>query len=235
MNIVIIDTETANTIEQPMPYDFGWAIVDNETGEILVERSFVCAEIFLDKELMSSAYFAEKIPNYWEEIKQGKRILKSLVNIRKILWADMKKYEAKKVGAYNMGFDKRATLNDIRYVTGSWLKWFFPFGTEFFCIWHMACTSFLNTVDYVTFAKNNNFVSEAGNILTNAECAYRYITKEINFAESHTGLEDVKIEIAIYLNCLKTGSAEMKDNLNSACWQKVQRIRKQIELEETFK
>ena len=234
MNVLIIDTETANSIEQPMPYDFGWAIVDNETGEILKERSFVCAEIFLDKEMMSSAYFAEKIPSYWEDIESGKRILKKLINIRKTLWSDMKKYNIIKVGAYNMGFDKRASLNDIRFITGSWIKWFFPYGTEFFCIWNMACTSFLNTSDYINFATTHGFVSEAGNIQTSAECAYKYLTNDVNFLESHTGLEDVKIEIEIYLNCLKTGDENMKNNIYSACWRNVQRTAKQMEFEEVF-
>ena len=130
--VLVIDTETTNSLEQPMPYDFGWGIVDISTGEIVRERSFVCAEIFLDKELMSSAYFAEKIPNYWKDIKTGKRKLKTLLNIRKILWKDMKEFNCYKVGAYNMGFDKRASRNDIRFVTGSFLRWFFPYKTEFF-------------------------------------------------------------------------------------------------------
>lgn len=124
MNVLVIDTETANSIEQPMPYDVGYAIVDTETGEILVERSFVVAEIFLDKELMSSAYFAEKVPQYWEGIKNGTRVMKSICNIRKQIFTDMKKYHVSKVGAYNMGFDNRATKNDIRYISGSMMRWF---------------------------------------------------------------------------------------------------------------
>lgn len=227
--VMVIDTETANSIEQPLPYDFGWAIVEKETGKITVERSFVVAEIFLDTDLMSSAYYAEKIPKYWEEIKAGKRFLKRLLTIRKILWSDMKKYDCFTVGAYNMGFDKRASKNDARYVTSSFIRWFFPSKTKYFCIWNMACTSFLNTADYINFAKTHGFVSEAGNIQTSAECAYRYLKNNTSFIESHTGLEDVKIEIEIYLNCLKTGDENMRDHINSACWQKVQKTRKELE------
>lgn len=232
--VLVIDTETANSVEQPLPYDFGWAVVDTETGEIMEERSFVVAEIFLDSDLMSSAYFAEKIPMYWDDLKAGKRVMKTLVNIRKILWADMKKYGIFKVGAYNMGFDKRASRNDIRFITGSWLKWFFPYKTEYFCIWHMACTSFLNTPEYVNFAKTHGFVSDAGNIQTSAECAYRYLKNDADFTESHTGLEDVKIEVEIMMNCLKTGDESMKDTIYSACWMNVQRKRREMELCEVF-
>jgi len=227
MNVLVIDTETANSVEQPLPYDVGYAIVNTETGEILTEKSFVVAEIFLDKELMSSAYFAEKIPQYWDDLKTGKRVMKSICNIRKEIRADMKKYNVNKVGAYNMGFDNRATRNDIRYISGSLIKWFFPYGTEFFCIWNMACTSILNTESYILFALENGFVSECNNIQTSAEVAYRFLKNEVNFLEKHTGLEDVKIEIEIMLAVLRSG-LEYKDNIYSACWQIVQRKRKEV-------
>lgn len=227
MNVLVIDTETANSIEQPLPYDVGYAIVDTETGEILIEKSFVVAEIFLDKELMKGAYYAEKIPHYWDDLKAGTRIMKTICNIRKEIKADMEKYNVTKVGAYNMGFDNRATRNDVRYISGSMIKWFFPFGTEFFCIWNMACTSILNTENYVRFALENGFVSEHDNIQTSAEIAYRYITNETTFIESHTGLEDAKIEIEIMLAVLRS-EMEYSDKIHSACWQTVQRKRKEV-------
>ena len=232
--VCVIDTETANTVEQPLPYDFGWAVLDTETGEIVRKFSYVCAEIFLDRELMEQAYFAEKIPMYWDDIQTGRRKLKRLLNIRKEFWNCLKTYGIYQVCAYNMGFDKRASHNDVRYITSSLIRWFFPYNVEFVCIWHMACTSFLNTSDYVNYATINGFVSEAGNIQTSAECAYRFLTNDPNFEESHTGLEDVEIECAILMNCLKTGDESMKYQPYSACWQNVQRKRKEMELCETF-
>lgn len=232
--VMVLDTETANSVEQPLPYDFGWAVVDTQTGEIVCEKSFVVAEIFLDKELMEQAYFAEKIPQYWEEIRQGKREMRRLLTIRKELWNCLKTYGIKEIGAYNMGFDRRASNNDARYITASFLRWFFPHNVRLFCIWHMACTSFLNTLEYINFAKNHGFVSEAGNIQTSAECAYRFLINDPTFEEKHTGLEDVKIEISILLHCLKTGDENMKDIPYSACWLIVQKTHKQIILEEVF-
>ena len=72
--ILMLDTETANTIVQEdgkldmscsLAYDFGWAIVDR-SGNIYCRRSFVNADVFLDKSLMKTAYYAEKIPQYWD-------------------------------------------------------------------------------------------------------------------------------------------------------------------------
>lgn len=230
---LIIDTETANSIEQPLPYDIGYAVCDR-FGHIVLERSFVVAEIFLDhKEMMKSAYFAEKIPHYWEDIKNGTREIKSIFNIRKQIKEDMKKYRIKKVGAYNMAFDKRALNNVIRYCSKSLIRWFFPFGTEFFCIWSMACQVLLNSTSYIKFALQNGLESEAGNIQTSAEACYKFLTNSVDFTEEHTGLEDVRIEIDIMAKCFSTHK-KMDKNINTSCWRLPQRKRKELNLRKVF-
>ncbi len=230
---LVIDTETANSIEQPLPYDIGYAICDR-FGHIVLERSFVVAEIFLDhKEMMKSAYFAEKIPHYWEDIKNGTREIKSIFNIRKQIKEDMKKYRIKKVGAYNMAFDKRALNNVIRYCSKSLIRWFFPFGTEFFCIWSMACQVLLNSTSYIKFALQNGLESEAGNIQTSAEACYKFLTNSVDFSEEHTGLEDVRIEIDIMAKCFSTHK-KMDKNINTSCWRLPQRKRKELDLRKVF-
>lgn len=231
---LVIDTETCNSIEQPLPYDIGYAICDRY-GNIFLKRSFVVAEMFIDRQdLMQSAYFAEKISQYWEDIKQGKREVRTLLQIRKTLHKDMKDFKVKKVGAYNMGFDKRALNNITRYATKSWCRWFFPFGTEYFCIWNMACQVILNSSSYVKYALKYGLVSEKDNLLTSAECCYRFLKKNIDFLESHTGLEDVEIEIEIMAKCFSTHK-KMNKEIYSACWRLPQRKRKELELREVLK
>lgn len=230
---LVIDTETCNTIEQPLPYDIGYAICDR-MGNIAIERSFVVAEMFLDhKDLMKSAYYAEKLPKYWEDIKNGSREIKSIFNIRKQILTDMKEYNVKKVGAYNMGFDKRALNNLIRYCSKSFIRWFFPFGTQYFCIWNMACSTLLNTVSFVKFATKNGKVSDKNNLLTSAEVCYQFITNNVDFVEEHTGLEDVKIEVEILARCFKTHK-KLERNINSSCWRVPQKKRTELELREVF-
>ena len=227
--VMIIDTETANFVEQPLPYDIGYQIIDSESGEVLRERSFVVAEIFLDKELMTSAYYAEKVPRYWEDIKNGSRQLKKLLNIRKVLWADMKEFDCYNVGAYNMGFDRKATNNNTRYITASFLRWFFPYKAKYFCIWNMACSSILQTPAFINFCKRYNFISPAGNIQTSAEVVYKYITNNPEYKEEHTGLEDVRIEKEIFIKCIDSGM-KYDDTIAQNCWRKVQKFRKEYEL-----
>ena len=226
---LVIDTETCNTIEQPLPYDIGFAICDRR-GNIAEERSYVVAETFLDmKDTMKSAYFAEKIPQYWEDIKNGTREIKSIYKIRKEVKDLMKKYNVKKVGAYNMGFDKRALNNVMRYATKSFCRWFFPFGTEFFCIWHLATQTLLQQKTFFKMAEKNNWFSEKGNLLTNAEITYNYIKKMSDFKEEHKGLEDVRIEIEIMAHCFRQHK-KMNTNINTSCWRLVQKAYKEYKV-----
>ena len=227
--LLIIDTETCNTIEQPLPYDIGFAICDR-MGNIAEERSYVVAETFLDmKDTMKSAYFAEKIPQYWEDIKNGSREIKSIYKIRKEVKDLMNKYNVKKVGAYNMGFDKRALNNVMRYTTKSFCRWFFPFGTEFFCIWHLATQTLLQQKTFFKMAEKNGWFSEKGNLLTNAEVTYNYIKKMSDFKEEHKGLEDVRIEIEIMAHCFRQHK-KMNTNINTSCWRLVQKAYKKYKV-----
>lgn len=227
MNVMIIDTETANTVEQPLPYDIGYQIVNIPTGEVLCKKSFIVSEIFLDSELMKQAYFADKIPNYWKEYKEGKRTMRGIFNIRKEMWNDMKIHNVAKVGAYNMGFDNRATKNNVRFISGSLVRWFFPYGTEFFDIWNMACTSMLLTPQYINFCEENNFISECGNYSTSAENVYRFLINDPTFEESHTGLEDVEIETTIFLHIVEN-FVDYDDSIKANCWRKVQTYAKAL-------
>ena len=231
---IVLDTETCNTIEQPLPYDIGWAVCDKK-GRIYAERSYVISEIFLGmRDVMKSAYYANKIPKYWDDIKAGTRVVAGMWEIRRQLVADMKQYKTNIVCAYNMGFDKRALNNLMRYVSKSWKRWFFPFGTEYQCIWSLACQVILSRTTFIKFAEKNGFVSEANNILTNAEITYRYITNTLDFQEEHTGLEDVKIEVEILKECYRQ-KKKMDGRINSSCWRMVQKKRKELDLRATFK
>ena len=57
MNVIVMDTETTNSLEDPICYDIGWAVVDKR-GKVYDTKSFVNADIFLnEKELMKSLFY----------------------------------------------------------------------------------------------------------------------------------------------------------------------------------
>lgn len=225
--VLIIDTETANDVAQPLPYDVGWVILDVPTQQIISVHSYVCAEIYLDKELMSSAYYAKKIPQYEADLTSGKRTLARFSTIRKVLADEIKTFGVTAVGAYNMGFDKRALNNDERLITSSKYRWFFPYGIEFFCIWHMACSSILRSKRFIEWAEENECISAHGNIQTSAETAYRYLIKTTNFDEKHMGLDDVLIETEIFFAVLNS-RMKYDASISAVCWRIPQKRRKEL-------
>ena len=225
--LLVLDTETANSIQYPLPYDLGYKIF-NRKGEVVVRRSFCIYEIYCgEKDMMKSAYYADKLPQYEIELKQKKRQLVKLYTARKIILEDMTKYKLNRVYAYNMGFDRRALNNDQRYTTKNKYRFFFPKNTEFRCIWNMACQVLLARPSYIKFALKNGYISAKGNILTNAECCYRYISKNTDFVEAHKGINDVDIEAEILLACFAQHK-KMDTKPYSACWRLVQKKRSKM-------
>ena len=226
---IVIDTETANSIQFPLPYDIGYKVM-NRKGEIAVVRSFCVYEIYVaEKEMMRTAYYADKLPQYENELKQGDRKLVKLYTARKTIIEDMTNYKTSVVYAYNMNFDKRALNNDQKYTTNNRYYHFFPKGTEFRCIWNMACQVLLARPSYIKFALKNGYISPKGNILTNAECCYRYITKNTSFNEAHKGLDDVNIEAEILLACYAQHK-KLDPKPYQACWRLVQKKRQEMEM-----
>ena len=214
---LILDTETANSVENPLVYDIGFAVADN-MGTIYETQSFLVRDIFeLEKDLMETAYYAEKIPLYLKKLQKQEIQLADLQLIQWIIKQTIEKYNIKAVCAYNASFDLNALNNTIRYITKSKKRYFFPYGTEINCIWHMACQVLYTQKRFYNFVLENGFLSPKGNIITSAEVGFRYLQKDIDFQEEHTGLADVLIETAIMAKCYAQHK-HMKKNINRGCY-----------------
>lgn len=211
---IVIDTETTNSIDDPLCYDIGFAVVDSN-GKVYENYSFVVADIFLDKELMASAYFSEKIPQYWEDIKNGSRELKTFRNIKKAFTDCVKRNNVKIILAHNARFDYRSLNLTQRFLTSSKFRYFFPFGVEIWDTLKMSRMVLKDTEEYGEFCYTNNYLTKRLCKRYTAEIIYRFITGNLDFEESHTGLEDVLIEKEIFAYCL----AKMP-NINGSLWEK---------------
>ena len=211
--IAVVDTETANgfveneklNLQFSLVYDLGYIIRDM-VGNILISRSFAIAEIFLDKELMTSAQYAEKIPQYWDEIKSGQRELVSFFTARKIFLADCKKYNVTTVTAHNASFDVRALNNTIRLLTGSKSRYFFPYKFEIWDTLKMSRDVFGQLKGYRNYCVRNSYMTKhkVPQIRCTAEILYKYISGNDEFIEKHKGIDDVLIESEILTYCLKS-------------------------------
>lgn len=201
---IVLDTETTNSLDDPLTYDIGFAVID-EKGKVYESYSFVIAEIFLDKELMKSAYFANKIPQYWQDIKDGKRKLAKLLTVKKILTKVMKDNHINIVIAHNARFDYKSLATTQRFLTSSKYRYFLPYGTEVYCTLKMARQALKNNEEYDNFCYNNGYLTKRGCKRYTAEILYRFLTGQNDFVESHTGLEDVMIEKEIFVFCMENG------------------------------
>lgn len=214
---MVLDIETANFTEDAIAYDIGFVITDRK-GNIYKKRSFMVGEMFINNvDLMNSAYYAEKIPSYWSDYAKGQRKMVSVLTARKEVYKLMKLYKITDVYAYNASFDYYGLDRTIRYLTKSEYRYFFPYGTKIHCIWNMACQTLLQQKHFFKFALENGYVSKSGNVQTSAEIAYRYICKDIDFTECHTGLEDVEIETAILVKIFSLHK-KVDSKICRNCW-----------------
>lgn len=210
---IVLDTETANSIDDPMCYDVGFAVID-ETGKVYESHSYVIADIFLDeKKMMKEAYFADKIPQYWEDIKNGKRQLRRFKTVKKILKDVCDQYCVKIIACHNARFDNRSLNLTQRWLTSSKYRYFFPYGVKIWDTLKMAREVFGKDDDFGKFCYENEYLTKRGQRRYTAEILYRYLTNNNDFVESHTGLEDVMIEKEILVECLKR-----KPELDGSLW-----------------
>lgn len=211
---IMLDTETANTIIEEdgrldmnhvLPYDIGFAIIDSK-GNIYEKFSFVIDEIFCQEwELMTSAYYAEKIPQYIRELASGERILTTAYKLKMFFNEIIKKYNCQFVCAHNMRFDYRACNNLQRWTTKSKYRYFFPKDIEIWDTLKMANDVIAKMPTYQEFCLKNGYMTKhtTPRPQLTAEVLYRFITDNTDFIESHTGLEDVEIETEILKYCVR--------------------------------
>lgn len=214
---LVLDVETANSTDDPLVYDLGFAVCDPK-GNIYEAESYVVSDIFYkETELMQTAYYHEKLPKYYEGIKEKAFKVINFYTAKKRIADLIEKYNIKAVCAYNASFDTKALNTTQRYLTNSKYRYFLPYGTEVYCIWHMACQVICTQKRYIKFCLDNGFVSESGNIKTSAETVFAYMTKNEKYEECHTGLQDVLIETQIMAKCFAQHK-KMNKKINRLCW-----------------
>ena len=196
-----IDTETANGTDFPLVYDLGLAIHDKR-GKVYETRSLVIADIYCgERELMKTAYYAQKLPKYEVALKSGEREMVSIFTARKIVRELCVKYNVKAIIAHNSRFDYNALNTSIRYITKSKTRYFLPYGIPVYDSLKMARDTIVKQKTYRKFCEKYNYFTSRGQLKATAEILYRYITGQHDFNEEHQGLDDVLIEVAISAKC----------------------------------
>lgn len=197
-HILVLDTETAGEISENIyyVYDFAWAIMDKQ-GNILAKKNYVVKEIFEDEEKMKHAFYANKMYLYAKNnipFKKWNDILNEFMQ-------DIIFYNVSQLSAYNLSFDIKALNFTNQQLNGKPMK--VLDALQQVDIWTLALQTLATQKRYVPFCIEHNFFSKKGNILTNAEVMYAYITNNPQHKEEHTALSDTLEECKILAQCYR--------------------------------
>ena len=214
---LILDTETGGDFGKPLIYDFGYVIM-NRDGERLTEYQSCVNEIITKPDLMMSAFYAKKIFSFYiPRFADGTLNLDFWVHILNRLEDDIVKYNVNTICAYNAKFDFRAlkTTNELLGFGD-----FFDKPIRVLCLWESACELIMNNRNYKKVARDLGWVTDKGNIRTSAEMAFRYVQHDFDFVESHTALEDARIESILLADMFKK-KKKLPFNFSGRTWQLV--------------
>lgn len=216
-NFLMIDTETMNATPDDrnnlLVYDVGFAVIDQK-GKVMEKHSYIIKECFFEmKNIMREAYYANKIPLYYDGIEDGTREVVDFLDVYYKIQKVVKKYEVVAAVAHNMGFDYAALNATLRYLTKSEKRWFFPYGLPLYDTLKMARQVWGKSDKYKRWCAANGYLTNHSTpqVRLTAEILFRYITKQFDFVEAHTGLEDVMIEKYIFVACYNSRKCKDKE------------------------
>lgn len=205
---MVLDTETCpidRELEDVTPtnmlvYDIGYTITDKK-GNVYRTGSYIVSDIFFGEfyTKMQSSYYADKIPKYMEQIAKGERVVKTWKQISFILRKVLEEFDINVVVAHNARFDYGVLRNTKDYLEEYPML---PY-VEWWDTLKMARSILKERKSYKRFCEDNNYMTKNNQCRFTAEVIYRYLTNDLEFEESHTGLEDTLIEKDILAFCIK--------------------------------
>ena len=209
-NLMFIDIETIgtlNVLESCLPFEIGMKIINVKQDKVLVEKSYLVRRFFNNKYIMNCTFSASKYPIYQEKIENDKRYklysaneiskdLKNLMNKYNIdtMVAHNGKFDYTMINAYFNEFEVENPFENINVLDTMELSKVITMSIDYsnWCLQNLEITSVKNG------KVESDFITASGRVRTTAQAIYSYLTKNPNFQEAHTGLEDISIEYEIF-------------------------------------
>ena len=204
MNVAVIDTETT---KNGYVYDFGVAMMNAATGEVVATMNAIVEETFNDVSAMATSYYAAKIPAYLESINAGELEVLPFSECFKRFSSLLESYNVRSIWAYNMAFDFKALNRTITELSNGFVTSFFPAGAKCYDLMSSAINIVGNTRRYQKWAIAHDYVTPTGRARATAETMFRFISDDASFVEEHMALSDAIIEadILAHLVAKKSG------------------------------
>ena len=221
----ILDIETIT--DARLAFDIAWIVCDSK-GNILDRYNALVSEIVnapFGLELITrDSFMKNKSKFYYDAFVWDSISIKSFEEIANDFAAISAKYNARTVMcAYNAKFDYSVLQRNADVYYGGT---FFDDDVELVDIMTMALATICDTNKFVRWCMVNGATTEKGNVKTNAETVYAYLTRDAEYTEAHHALEDCEIEAEIYFKARKYRKKHHKKFANPvfACpeWKKVQ-------------
>lgn len=208
-NFIVLDTEgvivgkpnKCNLGATALFYDFGF-VVANRDGETLDKYSFVNTDVFNDYDLMLSAYYAKKLPQYHAGIGES-WVPASTLEIWHTFCKCIVDYGVRDIWAYNANYDRASVNYTISQKSNGFRRFFAPYGCKWRDVWDYAGSTLCNTTKYVKWCKDNGLVSAFGNPKTSADTLGKYLRGDMAYSECHTALADAEDELFILQAALR--------------------------------
>ena len=205
--IATIDTETISTNEKKFCYNVGYVIADTDSRAILCKKDFVVEQIWHNRALFETAYYADKRPLYVSAMRGKRAVMDKWGYIMREMMKDFRENKVEYAYAFNSPFD-----DSVFTFNCDWFKTNNPLDTvPVLDIRGMVSQFITNDPAYTQFCEENERFTDSGNYSANAETVYQYITANHDFVEAHTALADSEIETEILFACLDMGAEVGKE------------------------
>lgn len=206
---IVLDTEATNTGKENAArfgvgasvYDLGYIVAD-ASGAVYYQNRIIIADTFNDAALMQSAYYADKLPQYYAALANGCKLM-TMRDALKTLHGDIRTYNVRDVWAYNARFDADALNSSVSQASNGFCKWALPYGVKWRDIMRYAQSTICTTKKYRTWCEGRGLITKTGRARVTVNAVYQYVTGEHDYTEEHTALSDVQDELTILLACLK--------------------------------
>jgi hypothetical protein len=231
---LVADGESTGLADKAYLFDFGY-VIGNRKGDAIVERSFLVREILTNPRIMLGALYNDDwrammggklFSHYIPELARHNAALYNWSDIVATMREDMLTHSVDVFAAYNLRFDMGAIATTQKHINNAGKV--LAYTPDLLCLWEFACTTLCNTPMYHRIAEqmgnDAGWITDAGNVRTNAEKVYAYVSGQYDFVENHTALSDARIEFEILQRLLASKKTIPYNVLDHMPWRKAQNI-----------
>lgn len=196
----VTDIETGDTDDRlsKAAFDIAWKAIDRRE-KVYSKGSYIVKEAFEH----ATPWYRSKIGQYFQDVHDGHILPLTMQKIRQTYNNEVTRLKAKGhrviFAAYNAPFDARYLSETSRLILG---VSFMEQPIDILDIWDYWGSSVP-----MSYNGPHSLWSEAGNIRTTAEEAYRFEFNLPEFKEAHIAWRDVEIEADILLRTLRRKQA----------------------------